>query len=331
MRIPYDMFDYEAHGLAAKNAHVLERVYHKGNRHTWDGKEVLASLVAEHGHPTLSPENRDALGRVFSLIMWGELAAWRISAQLAAEIEPLEAKMAATSQAFDEARHFYVMHDYLELLGGLPERLPKGAERLLTEIMATDCLAKKLLGMQLMVEPVALALFHVVRELELEPVLTHLLPYYERDEARHVALGLQYLPALLANMSRTERMGLWAFQAKLLTYEVHTNRELMADLATLGLDPRIMVDAGKSRQMKALEMVLDSLGTENRTASNVLNRYVDTLIELTIPADLGGSLETRLKRAWTTLKTGNPLPDVELVPTITDEQTPLVKATREAA
>ena len=119
--VPYRMFDSAHHGLAAKNARVLERIYHKSQSQSWDGKEVLESLIAEHGTPYLDDEKKRALGRVFSLILWGELAAWRISAELADEIEPLEAKMAATAQAFDEARHFYVMHDYLTALDAVPD------------------------------------------------------------------------------------------------------------------------------------------------------------------------------------------------------------------
>ena len=85
--------------------------------------------------------------------------------------------------------------------------------------MNADHLAKKLIGMQLLIEPVALTLFHIVRKLKLEPVLSELLPYYERDEARHIALGIQYLPAMLTQMSPAERIlfeeeearkGMWA-------------------------------------------------------------------------------------------------------------------------
>ena len=104
--IPYDMFDRDKFGLEAKNARILERIYYKGQARSWDGKKVLDALIKEEGHPQLPEETREALGRVFALIMWGELAAWRISAQLADRIEPLEAKLAATSQVHDEARHF---------------------------------------------------------------------------------------------------------------------------------------------------------------------------------------------------------------------------------
>ena len=68
----------------------------------------------------------------------------KISADLALHLEPLEAKLAATSQTHDEARHFYVMHDYLKLLDYEPESLPSAAHRILLEILKADSLAKKL-------------------------------------------------------------------------------------------------------------------------------------------------------------------------------------------
>ena len=69
-----------------------------------------------------------------------------------------EARMAATSQAHDEARHYYVMKDYLQLLGHVPESIDKHADEFLESILRADTTAKMLLGMQLMVEPMALTL-----------------------------------------------------------------------------------------------------------------------------------------------------------------------------
>ncbi|MEE2828890.1 MAG: ferritin-like domain-containing protein, partial [Myxococcota bacterium] len=184
--IPYDMFDLERTAVEARRAQKMERIYHKGQEKIWDGKTVLAELLEEHGGVQLEPEKLVPLRRLFAVIFWGELAAWKVSSELALVLEPLEAKMAAASQAHDEARHFYVMHDYLALLDYQPQDLPPAAHRILVEILRADSLAKKLLGMQLMVEPIALTLFHLVRENRLEPVLSDLLAYYERDEARHV-------------------------------------------------------------------------------------------------------------------------------------------------
>jgi hypothetical protein len=329
------MFDRERFGLDARTAQVLERIYHKGNRLSWDGKEVLSSLIAEHGVPKLADRDREALGRVFSVILWGELAAWRISAELADELESLEAKMAATSQAFDEARHFYVMHDYLLALDAMPERMPRGAEALLIEVMNADSLAKKLLGMQLMVEPVALTLFQLIRGLEIEPVLTHLLPYYERDEARHVALGLKYLPSLIRKMSKMERLGLWAYQAKLLSLEVLTQKTLRDDLEILGLDPRLMVDVGRGKQMTAISAVFDEANDGKRDIANeVLERYVDVFVEWSLPdKSQPTTFMSRCRRAMHVLVNGSEADEEHntLDPGIVDEQVPLIHGLRSDA
>jgi hypothetical protein len=331
--LPYGMFDSQSYGLAAKNAHVLERIYHKGQAFTWDGKEVLESLVQTHGKPSLSPSQRTAISRIFGLILWGELAAWRISAELADEIEPLEAKMAATSQAFDEARHFYVMHDYLSLVDALPERLDRQVENLLEEVMNANSLAKKLMGMQLMVEPVALTLFQVVRELGFEPVLTHLLPYYERDEARHVALGLKYLPALVEKMSVVERLDLWRYQFKLLSLEVLALKTIQDDLAGLGLNPRNLVEIGRAKQMAAFDIVFGGLeGKKRSMLGEALGRYMDFFMELTLPEEEGEhGLRDRFSRAISAMLA----PSVEfdpnaLEPDINDEQVPLITAFKNA-
>src|SRR5689334_24066633 len=96
-------------GAAAERTRKLERIYHLSQEHAWDGRAVLDGLIAKHGGIQLAPERRASLAKIFSIILWGELAAWIVSADLAERIEDVEAKMAATSQTFDEARHFYVM------------------------------------------------------------------------------------------------------------------------------------------------------------------------------------------------------------------------------
>src|SRR5262249_31085760 len=157
----------------------------------------------------------DALAAVYGPILWGELAAWKISAQLADRLEPLEAKMAATSQAHDEARHFYTMHDYpREALGLLPKRVHPASEKLPRTVLETDDTACKLMGMQLQIETTALTVFQHSREANFCPVLSELLVYFEKDEARHVGLGTQVLPVMMRRMSRVEGARLSAFALK---------------------------------------------------------------------------------------------------------------------
>ena len=283
--LPYHMFDRARFGLEARDARTLERIYHKSQERSWDGQEVLRALIERHGAPHVDAARRPALARLFAVIMWGELAAWKVSAALADELEPFEAKLAATSQAFDEARHFYVMHDYLELLGAMPERLDRAIERLLSQVMNANHLAKKLIGMQLMVEPVALSIFHVVRTLDIEPVLTGLMPYYQRDEARHVALGLKYLPAMIRQMSTRERASLISFQLRLLTSELWGSVGLMRDYKALGIDLRVAVEVARAKQRKALELLIAEMGIRSTLPIELLDRYSSAMTEALLPAD----------------------------------------------
>ena len=85
---------------------ILTGIYHLGQEKIWDGRVVLDDLVKIHGKPsTLEPKIQNSLARIFTMILKGEEAAWKISLQLAAMLDNVPARMAATSQAHDEARH----------------------------------------------------------------------------------------------------------------------------------------------------------------------------------------------------------------------------------
>ena len=125
--------------------------------------------------------------------------------------------MAATIQVFDEARHFYTMRDYLLELGCEIPKLDGYTHAVLSSLLDTHRLVDKLLGMQLIVESIAVTLFKTVAQARIEPVLSDLMPYFERDEARHVGLGVLYLPKLLAKISPFEAARLKLLQLKIVT------------------------------------------------------------------------------------------------------------------
>jgi hypothetical protein len=231
-------------GREARRARRLESIYHVGQERVWDGRAVLAELIERHGKPTLPERERRALSRIFSIIMWGELAAWRISAQLADQLVELEPKLAAASQVHDEARHFYVMHDYLRALDHEPPPMDFWSRRVVEMTLGTKSLTKKLLGMQLTIETIALTLFQLARERRIEPVLADLLVYYERDEARHVGLGTQLVPALISKMGLSDRFGVALFQLELLAASVFSLKAMEPDLLALGIDPREILGIG---------------------------------------------------------------------------------------
>lgn len=294
--LPYDMFRHSYSDREARRARRMESIYHVGQERIWDGREVLAELLAKHGKPKLAYRERRALSRIFSIIMWGELAAWKISAQLADELVPLEAKLAASSQVHDEARHFYVMHDYLAALGHEPPPLDFWARRVVEMTLSTDDLVKKLLGMQLTIETIALTIFQHVRELEVEPVLSELLVYYERDEARHVGLGIQLVPQLVAKQSIPQRVSLALFQLELLASTVFSLKAMEDDLMAIGVDPREVLGIGFKKHAEihgAMKQEFPQWPDDPPVA-----RLFEGLCEVLFPADGYGAkvkLTTRLR------------------------------------
>src|SRR5512134_1168634 len=212
---PYEFGDPSLVGLAEARTSTVARIYHKGHEQAWDGRQVLDELVAKHGGIHFPEDKKAAFGKVASVLLWGELAAWSISADLAVKLEDTPAKMAASSQVFDEARHFYVLRDYLWRAGIPVEKLGGWSRRLLVELIETDNLLYKVVGMQLMVENTAVVMFKMIADANIEPVLSELLYYFERDEARHVGLGVLTLPDVLAGLNDREAFALWWFQTRM--------------------------------------------------------------------------------------------------------------------
>jgi hypothetical protein len=179
----------------------LRRLYDNATRDAWDGPLVLREANAKHGGVQLSTEKRIALSYPLRNLLWGELAAWTVSADLAERLENPDARMAASSQAFDEARHFYLVRDYLSQLHvPIPPLDPYFAAAARSLLAGRD-LTVKLIAMQLLVEGMALGTFQFLSQAGVEPVLSEILPYIERDESRHVGLGILHLPERLGKLS----------------------------------------------------------------------------------------------------------------------------------
>src|SRR5262249_32912763 len=101
----------------------------------------------------------------------------------------------------------------------------------------------------------ALTIFQRVRELEIEPVITGLLPFYERDEARHVGLGIQMLPNMIANMSTAERVDFALFHLDLYSSALMSLKSLEPALLSIGVDPRSLLAIGFRKQSDIDDML----------------------------------------------------------------------------
>jgi hypothetical protein len=239
---------------------ILENIYHRGQDNIWNGKKLLRSLIDQHGVPNIDAQQKKSLGNIFAIILAGERVAWNVSSQLSYMIDDQGAKMAAVSQAHDEARHFYVIKDYLELLGYEPKELSKSATYVLDQVVNTTDLARKLLGMQLMIEPIALTIFRFVRKSNVDPVLSGILEYFEIDESRHVALGIKYLPLLIKKMNTPKLASFLVWQARMINAEINGLRDLEEDLLNLGLNPLEIFEYAEKKQVECLKLVANEMG-----------------------------------------------------------------------
>jgi hypothetical protein len=237
---PYEYGDPAIVGLAQARTDTVARIYHKGHEQAWDGRTTLDELVAKHGGIAFPEDKKQAFGKIASVLLWGELAAWSISADLAVKLEDTPAKMAASSQVFDEARHFYVLREYMWRAGIPVEKLGGWSRRLLVELLETENLLYKVVGMQLLVESTAVVMFRTIAEAKLEPVLSELLYYFERDEARHVGLGVLTLPEVLEGLSDGEAMRLWWFQTRMQLEMIAGGMVINPAFVELGIDPAEM-------------------------------------------------------------------------------------------
>jgi hypothetical protein len=145
-------------------------------------------------------------GRKWSLsqFMHGEQGALLCTAKITETVPWYDAKLYASTQVVDEARHVEVFARYLdEKLGG-GYQVNAHLRMLLDDIVNDSRWDMTYLGMQVMVEGLALAAFGYMHQLTGEPLLKQLLRYVMSDEARHVAFGVLSLQEAYSEMSDAE-------------------------------------------------------------------------------------------------------------------------------
>jgi hypothetical protein len=125
-----------------------------------------------------------------SQFLHGEQGALLATAQLVDSVRDLDSKLYAASQVADEARHVDVYNRYLHQKVGFSYPVSPHLKTLLDLILKDSRWDMKFLGMQIMVEGLALAAFGMIRNNTREPLLRELTAYVMGDEARHVAFGV---------------------------------------------------------------------------------------------------------------------------------------------
>lgn len=141
-----------------------------------------------------------------SQFMHGEQGALVCTAKIVETVPWIDAKYYAATQVMDEARHVEVFAKYLEtkLSGHYP--INAHLKMLLDDIINDSRWDMTYLGMQIMVEGLALAAFGMAHATTPDPLLKQLLRYVMSDEARHVAFGVLSLKEYYDNLSDAEML-----------------------------------------------------------------------------------------------------------------------------
>ena len=205
----------------------LRDLYDKAVRAQWISDDVLPwDTDVDLGRP-MGPENLqplfgsdiyhrmteaerhklsiEVLSWTLSQFMHGEQGALLATAQLVDSVDNIDAKLYAASQVVDEARHVDVYNRYVHTKIGFSYPINPHLKTLLDMILKDSRWDMKFLGMQIMVEGLALAAFGMIRTNTQEPLLRELTAYIMGDEARHVAFGILSLRDYYREQSESVR------------------------------------------------------------------------------------------------------------------------------
>jgi hypothetical protein len=226
-----------------------EKVANQVGARNGDGDARFKALAEREGLPIASWGEREWLqfgiemqNSMLSQFLHGEQGALLCTAKIVETVPWIDAKYYAATQVMDEARHVEVFGRYLDekLSGHYPINPHLGA--LLDDIIADSRWDITYLGMQIMVEGLALAAFGFIHMLVEEPLLKQLLRYVMSDEARHVAFGVLSLQESYAGMDSAEirERQEFAYEAAIRL----RNRWFQTDVwDRMGVDPRPILEA----------------------------------------------------------------------------------------
>ncbi len=205
----------------------LRDLYEKAKREQWNSTTQLAwstpvdpegDIIPQVFNPlqdygpfkALSPKQvkrfqHAQLSWTLSQFLHGEQGALITASQLVGAVPWIDAKYYAASQTMDEARHVEVFGRYLREKLEWEWPINDNLKKLLDLILTDGRWDFKYLGMQILVEGLAMAAFGNMYQMAQEPLVKELVHYVMKDESRHVAFGVISLKDFYVDMPQAER------------------------------------------------------------------------------------------------------------------------------
>ncbi len=179
--------------------------------------------LARHG---ITLSEKDKMRFIHSFSSWllsqflhGEQGALYAAAQVTESVQWIDGKFYGSTQVMDEGRHVEVFFRYLESKLGKLYQVNDNLYVIMDQLMTDSRWDMKFLGMQIMIEGLALGAFGMLYSSTREPLLKELLRYVIQDEARHVHYGVlalkRHFAEELSEQERRDRED-WSFEIALL-------------------------------------------------------------------------------------------------------------------
>ncbi|MBB3890798.1 hypothetical protein GGQ61_001515 [Phenylobacterium haematophilum] len=220
--------------------------------------------------------------RSFSSILHGEQGALNLSASLCHVLKDQGAQEYAANQTREEARHVTAFAKYIKARWGRPVECGPTLKALLVDIIGSPEVYKKIIGMQMLVEGLAMGAFATFFNNIRDPMGKKLLQLVMTDEAFHHKFGKIWADRTIPHLTEAEHeiIETWAahcFQTLLFNLvSPSQQRDLYEEF---GLDPdRVIAEMA--------EMVTDETRRENmKEQTNIFRVLVKTLLNAGIITD----------------------------------------------
>lgn len=169
-----------------------------------EAKDLPGSPISSWGDKELVQLGIESLKASLSQFVHGEQGAMMTAAKIVETVPWIDARYYAATQTMDEARHTEVFSKYLTTKLGDMYPMSPFLEAQVTTLLEDARWDIAYLGMQIVIESLALAAFGTMLRATEEPLLRKLLRYVMSDEARHVAFGVLTLAEVYASMGAAE-------------------------------------------------------------------------------------------------------------------------------
>lgn len=220
--------------------------------------------------------------RSFSSILHGEQGALNLSASLCHVLKDQGAQEYAANQTREEARHVTAFAKYIKARWGRPVECGPTLKALLVDIIGSPEVYKKIIGMQMLVEGLAMGAFATFFKVTNDPLCKKLMQLVMTDEAFHHKFGKIWADRTIPHLSEKEHeiIELWAaqcFQTLLFNLVGPTQQRSLYE--EFGLDPDVVI-------AELATIITDETRREGmKEQANIFRVLVKTLLNAGIITD----------------------------------------------